>query len=105
MKYLFNSQGKHIANFINSQLHSPTGQNIGHYLENEGIFIDMQGRYLGEIVHDNRLMYNRMSPYKSVNFGSYGNYGNVGNYGSPGNYGSIGMISGYEDIPEKRLKS
>jgi hypothetical protein len=25
-------------------LHAPTGKNIGHYLENEKIFIDMHGR-------------------------------------------------------------
>lgn len=100
MKYLFNSRGRHIANFVNGQLHAPGGKNIGHYLEKEAIFIDMRGRYLGEIVNENRLMRQRSSPYKSVNFGVYGNYGNVGNYGNPGNHGSIGSIGGYEDLPE-----
>ncbi|MFA2650784.1 hypothetical protein AB1I82_27345 [Bacillus paranthracis] len=98
MEFLFNSKGQHIANLVNKQLHSPSGQNIGHYLENEKIFIDMRGRYLGEIMYKNRLLYNNYSPYKTINFGSYGNYGNVGNYGNPGNYGSIGIISGYKDI-------
>lgn len=98
MEYLFNSKGKHIANFVNGQLHSPRGQNIGHYLQSEKIFIDMSGKYLGEIIQENRLMYNRSSPYKNVNFGNYGNYGNVGNYGNPGNYGNIGIIGGYKDI-------
>lgn len=98
MEFLFNSRGKHIANIVNGQLHSPQGSNIGHFLETHGIFIDMHGRYLGEIVQKNRLMYNRTSPHKSVNYGSYGNYGNVGNYGNPGNYGSIGSIAGYQDI-------
>ena len=98
MEFLFNSKGQHIANFVNGQLHAPTGQNIGHFLEAQGIFIDMSGRYLGEIVQKNRLMYNRSSPYKNVNYGNYGNYGNVGNYGNPGNYGNIGTIGGYEDV-------
>lgn len=102
--YLHNSRGKHIANLVNGQLHSRTGKNIGHYLENQKVFIDMRGRYLGEIVHQRRLMYQRNSPYRSVNFGSYGNYGNVGNYGNAGNIGSIGRISGYEDVPEDKLK-
>ena len=62
MKYLFDSKGRHIANFINNQLYAPTGENIGHYLEKEEIFIDFSGRYLGEIILDNRLMYNRSSP-------------------------------------------
>jgi len=104
MEYLFNSRGQHIANFVNGQLHAPTGQNLGHYLENQGIVIDMSGRYLGEIVHDNRLMYNRSSPHRSVNYGNYGNYGNVGNYGNPGNYGTIGMIGGYEDVATPWLR-
>jgi len=98
MKFLFNSRGQHIANFVNGQLHAPTGENIGHHIEGQGIFIDMSGRYLGEILHDNRLMYNRSSPHRSVNYGNYGNYGNVGNYGNPGNYGSIGIIGGFEDV-------
>jgi len=98
MQLLFNSKGKHIANFVNGQLHSPKGKNVGHYLEQYKIFIDMHGKYLGEIVHKDRLMYNRSSSHRNVNYGNYGNYGNVGNYGNPGNYGSIGSIAGYDDI-------
>lgn len=101
MKFLFNSKGKHIANLVNDQLHAPTGQNIGHFLKNYNIFIDMSGRYLGEVIFENRLMYNTASPYRSTNFGCYGNYGNVGNYGNPGNYGYIGTIAGYRDIEFK----
>lgn len=103
MQYLCNSRGQHIANLVNGQLHAPTGQNIGHYLESQGIFIDMRGRYLGEIVFENRLLLQRNSPHRSVNYGNYGNYGNVGNYGNPGNYGSIGVPGGFEDIPIERL--
>ena len=98
MKPLFDSKGNHIANFVNGQLHSPSGSNIGHYLEREKIFIDMHWRYLGEIVNSDRLLYNRTSSNRSINFGSYGNYGNIGNYGNPGNHGSIGIPGGYEDV-------
>jgi hypothetical protein len=98
MKFLFNSKGQHIANEVNGQLHAPTGENIGHFLQEYGIFIDTKGRYLGEVLYENRLLCNRNSPYRSTNFGVYGNYGNVGNYGNPGNYGSIGVIGGYDDI-------
>jgi hypothetical protein len=104
MEYLFNSRGQHIANLVNGQLHAPTGRNIGHYLDGHGFFIDMHGRYLGEIIQSNRLMANRNQPYRATNFGVYGNYGNVGNYGNPGNYGIIGVIAGYEDIPAERLR-
>lgn len=103
--FLFNSRGEHIANEVNGQLHSPSGTNIGHLLSQHGVFIDMQGRYLGEIVQGNRLLCNRHSPHRSLNYGVYGNYGNCGNYGNPGNYGSIGMVAGYDDIPPSRLSA
>lgn len=98
MNYLFDSKGKHIANFVNGQLYSPKGKNIGHYLESCNIFIDMSGYYLGEIVLGNRLMYNSNSSYSNTCFGCYGNYGNIGNYGNPGNYGCIGTLAGYKDV-------
>ena len=37
MQYLFNSKGTHIANFVNDQLYAPFGENIGHYMKNNGI--------------------------------------------------------------------
>ena len=104
MKYLFDTRGRHVANLVNNQLHAPTGQNIGHRMQEGAFFIDMRGCYLGEIIYENRLVRRRSSPYGSTNFGSYGNYGNVGNYGNPGNHGSIGSIAGFEDIPAELLK-
>ena len=104
MQFLFDSRGKHVANFVNGQLHAPSGSNIGHYLADHRIFIDMSGRYLAEIVLENRLMRNVHSNYAAVNFGNYGNYGNVGNYGNPGNYGNVGSIPGYQDVPENDLQ-
>jgi hypothetical protein len=103
LKFLFNSSGKHIANSINGQLHATNGRNIGHYIEGEDIFIDMDGRYLGEIVYDNRLLYRNNSPHRSVNYGNHGNYGSVGNYGNPGNHGSIGSVGGFVDVTEDKL--
>lgn len=98
MKFLFNSKGEHVANFIDDQLYTPNGNNMGHFLKVSGIFIDMNGSYLGEIIRENRILKNINSPYKSVNYGNYGNYGNIGNYGNPGNHGNIGVIGGYEDL-------
>ena len=98
MEYLFDSKGKHIANVVNGHLYTPSGQNIGHFLSNEKIFIDMHGKYMGEIVHNNRLLYNMTSPYRGMNYGLYGNFGNIGNYGNPGSYGSIGILGGYRDV-------
>jgi hypothetical protein len=104
MRYLFDSQGRHIANEVSGGLHLPTGENIGHFVKSAGMFVDMGGRYLGEIIQSDRLMFNRSSPHRSVNYGAYGNAGNAGNYGNPGNPGSVGLMAGYEDIPEVRLR-
>lgn len=103
MNRLYNSRGNHIANEVNGELHEPAGKNIGHFLTREGIFIDMRGCYLGEIVLNDRLMRNRNSRHNSVNFGSREYYGTVGNYGTPGNQRSMRQPSGYEDISEALL--
>jgi hypothetical protein len=103
VKRLHDISGKHIANVVRDQLHSPEGKNVGHFLERYDIFIDMSGRYLGEIYSENRLLFNRNSAYKTMNFGAYGNYGNVGNYGNPGNIGRIGSPYGFEDVDPSKL--
>lgn len=104
MKYLFDTNGRHISNEVNGQLHSTTGENKGHFMKSAGFFIDMEGYYLGEIVFENRLLYRLNNGYHNVCYGNYGNYGNVGNYGNPGNYGSIGQVAGFRDIDINKLK-
>lgn len=105
MEYLFNSQGQHIANQVGDQLHAPSGENIGHWLEKENIFIDMQGNYLGEIIQGNRLMHNTQSPHLDFNFGTRGDFGNAGTYRDPGRYPDIGTFEFWEDVDPDRLKA
>src|ERR1700721_1263208 len=95
---VFNSRGIHIANFTDGKLYTPSGQNIGHYLKNEKIFIAMTGHYLGEIVNKNRLLFNQSSPYLNINYGNHGNYGSIGNHGNPGNHGIITMPAGFREV-------
>ncbi|MDQ0204294.1 hypothetical protein [Pectinatus haikarae] len=45
MKDLHDSKGRHIANFISGQLYDVRGKNIGHYIENANIFIDIRQLY------------------------------------------------------------
>lgn len=104
MKRFYNSRGTHIANESRGRLYATTGSNIGRYIETADIYVDLSGRYLGEVVANNRLMSNRSSGYRSTNFGNAGNSGNIGNAGNPGSAGSIGIISGFEDIDENRLR-
>lgn len=103
MTPLHNSRGEHIANFVNGHLHATSGENIGHYLAAQKIFIDMSGHYLGEIVNGNRLLCRQSSPHRNAMWGVGGNVGNVGNFGNFGNIGNAGMPGGYEDIPEGKL--
>ena len=103
MKFLFDSGGRHVANLVNDQLHSPSGENVGHFLQAQKIFIDMSGNYLGEIIFDNRLMYNRSSAHCAANYGNRGYYPNAGNFGLADNCGAIGKVGGYEEVPLERL--
>jgi hypothetical protein len=98
MERLFDSHGQHIANVAHGRLYAPGGRNIGRYIDSANIFVDIGGRYLGEVLHGNRLLRNRASGYRSTNFGNAGSTGNIGNAGNPGNVGSIGMPGGYEDM-------
>ncbi len=104
MKRYYDQQGHHIANEVNGRLYAPSGANIGRYIENAGVFVDISGRYLGEVVNGDRLLSNRSSGYRSTNFGNAGNAGSIGNAGNPGNAGSIGSIGGFENIDPARLR-
>jgi hypothetical protein len=104
MQYLFDSDGNHIANFANGELYARTGYNIGHYLPAQRIFIDMRGRYLGEIVRNNRLLYNVSSRYRQTTFSANATRSSIGNYGNPGKQNNIGRLMGYENVPKSRLR-
>lgn len=95
MTRLFNSRGEHIANLVDARLYSPSGSNIGRQRSN-GDLVDLNGSYLGEIVHSNRLL-RRSSRGGNVSYGHAGTTGNIGNRGNPGNIGTLN-IAGYEDV-------
>ena len=104
MKFLMDSRGEYIASVIDRRLYSPAGDNIGHYLPELHIFIDQSGRYLGEIVSDDRLMFGVASPHKAVGFAVGGTYGSIGTCGRPVRRPDIGHVAGFADIPADRLK-
>ena len=70
MDLLFDSTGQHIATVVNRQLYNRRGTNIGQYLPQYGVFTDRHGRYLGEGVQHDRLLYNLMSPFCTTLFGA-----------------------------------
>ncbi len=101
-RFLFDSHGRHIATLVDGQLLAPSGAAIGHLLSC-GIVIAHDGRYLGEIVHESRLMSNRTSEHRSRDFGSYRYSRNGEAIVSPNNPGPIGPVEGFEDTPVSRL--
>lgn len=103
MKDLFNSNGDHIAHFIDNHLYNLKGKNIGHYIESQDIFIGMDGFYIGEIYNQDRLLYNTSSPFKNTPLGILGDMGNMGIYGESSTY-SMDVPFGYEDINKEKLK-
>jgi hypothetical protein len=103
MQLLFDSQGQFIASEEGGHLHSKAGGNIGHYRRGERIFIDLLGRYLGEVVLGNRLLDNRQSPFRKVGFAVQGTFDGIGAIGNPGSAGAIEPLDGYSDVATARL--
>jgi len=104
MRFLFDSRGRHVANEVNGRLHSPAGRNVGHFLATAGVFVDLEGHYLGEVVRSNRLMENHRSPHKKTAFSCQGDYGDAGNYGCAGAQKSVGQVPGHRDVKADRLQ-
>lgn len=104
MKYLYDSDGNHIANEIDGQLHSTTGENIGHFHALSGHYVNMKGYYLGEIILDHRLICKIDNENGSTSYGEYGDYGNVGDSSNQVPIDSIGLLGGYKDIDKVKLK-
>lgn len=98
VKFLYDSQGSPVASLINNNLYSNEGKYIGYFLAEYNIFVSQNGNYLGEIVFDNRLLFNEYSPYRFTNFGATGTPGNVGSYANPGNISAIPLPAGYSNI-------
>ncbi len=104
MKFLFDLEGRHIANELNGQLYSTSGKHIGYFLSSHKIIIDMKGYYLGEVLFVNRLLFYLNNPWDGIHFGNMDDFGNIGDFGDPGNIGSIGMIPEYSNIDIHKLK-
>ena len=104
MDVYFNSRGHHIATLVNRQLYNRRGHNIGQYLPQYGVFIDRQGRYLGEIVQHDRLLYNLVSPHCTAHFGTQQrSAGRIGSVGDVGRREPIARVRGYMDLTPAHL--
>ena len=103
IRYLYDSRGRYIASEMSGRLYGRNGRNIGHWIEREKIFVNLQGRYLGEIVGENRLLMNKYSPHKFTYFGHFGRFESLGRYEDTGRIGIIGVPSGFADLDATQL--
>jgi hypothetical protein len=98
MKYLFDSNGGHIANELDKQLYTDKGKHVGLFLIDYNIFVDLQGKYLAEIVYENHLLHNLDSLCKTFNFGNHIKCRDIGYLGTPCFQGRIIKKSNYIDV-------
>lgn len=99
---IYNSHGKQVAVLSGDALYSLYGQFIAEFRPTDGVFVDLQGRYLGEIVEGDRLLENYVSGHHNRLFGLPGLRGSIGaSFGSLSS--SIFMPSGYRDVDSSRL--
>jgi hypothetical protein len=103
MRCLFDSNGRHIANLVEDQLFTAAGIHAGHWLEHREIFIDVDGRYLGELFHEDRLLYDERSRDRDAVYGDHGDGRDAAGTGSLEGRSRILMPSGCADIVSGRL--
>ncbi len=97
MKHLFDSKGRHIANLDGTDLYAPGGRHVGRQVQ-EGVFADLEGKYLGEVVSDDRLVYDPASPHLGTNFGAVAERRFFGTIAPPREYAGILMQNGRVDL-------
>lgn len=98
-KELFNSRGEHIAFVLHDELHRLTGENCGHYVPDKAVFIDMKGKYQGEIFKEKYLLRNNVSPFaKAAGMGKPGYAGNIGKPGKFSDIAPIALPDGWTDV-------
>ena len=105
MTYLFDSQGRFIAIELNEGLFTVEGKNIGRYLRNAGIYVDLTGRYLGEIININRLAADRNSRHHQTSFGRQNRSPDIDSHSADvKRHSPSALPPGYEDISPERLR-
>ncbi|MGE5548924.1 MAG: hypothetical protein ACM3ZC_00130 [Bacteroidota bacterium] len=98
MNFLYDSRGQHVASEVNGLLYTAAGRNIGRYLDKYGVFVDLEGRYLGEILCINRLVQDRNSRYRGMSLGASSSRGVLRLYERPRGCSPLPLPPGFEDI-------
>jgi len=103
MEHLFDSRGHHIMNEHHGCLCLKSGKIIGRYLEQQGIFVDQNGKYIGEIIYLNRLVYDYHSRHRHVIYPAQSCLGSSEASYSSSSFGPIELPPGVMDIVLNQL--
>ena len=91
-RWLYSSRGEPIAFVHGEAVFSSTGHFLGRFDGNEV----WHGKYVGEVIDDDRFL--RRRGKDNVNRGRGGTPGSPGVPGRPGNKGDHGLPGNYEDV-------
>jgi len=105
LEFLFDSKGRHIATLVDRHIHDVSGTCIGYRHPELGIFVDLEGRYLGEVAFGDRLMYNLLSIHCTALFESCPETTRVDIPVPPASREAIDRISRFVDIAPVRLEA
>ena len=102
MIHLYDSEGQHIATLDSSQLYGVSGRHVGAYIDDAGVFVDLRGRYLGEIYQNDRLLNHHTSPFHNRSFPAPPERATIAKVSGTAQP-RITMPGGYADVDQRKL--
>lgn len=96
--HLFNSFGYHVATVYEGNIYTPEGKNLGRFEEELGVFLSLNGRYMGQIVEENRLALDTNWQFRHISFGLLGDSGSRAGWGRQADIGRCVLPKDFEDV-------
>ncbi|MBY0549928.1 MAG: hypothetical protein K2W95_21825 [Candidatus Obscuribacterales bacterium] len=96
-KALFNSKGEHIAMETGGHLYAPSGKYLGYWSADMEAYISKEGRYLGQIVEDNRLGADPTWRFRHLSF-TKGYEGDRAGWNRVADVNRVFLPYGFEDV-------
>ena len=94
---LFDSHGSHIVTEVNGHLYTPEGKYVGYWSADMEAYISKEGRYLGELVEENRLGADPSWRFKHLSF-NRGYEGDRSGWSRAADVYKVNLPYGYKDV-------
>lgn len=94
---LYNSKGEHVAMEIDGHLYSPNGKYAGYWSQDMEAYISKEGRYLGQVVEENRLGADPNWQFRHLTF-SKGYEGDRAGWSRQADIHRVFLPYGFEDV-------